>query len=160
MRLTPILALLILLAAVQVNARAGGVGVYLDFGDGRVVWGQVPWHENITAFEATFELLNETGLSWNYSVTQYGVFVNSIGGLENRWPGPWWHLYSLEGGSWSLSQVSCDYRGSTSSSLPPPLSEWKCLSVLRSFADFLGILHRGFDIWTASRCDCTRKARN
>lgn len=90
------------------GASGSGVTVIVDFGNGVVLQGQVQWHENISAFEATYAFVNETGLEFSYSVSEYGVMVNSIGGFGASWPGPWWHLFTLENGSWEASPVSCD----------------------------------------------------
>ena len=82
--------------------------VVVDFGNGVVIHGEVPWTENLTAFEATYAFANESGLEFSYSVSEYGVMVNSIGGFRSSWPGPWWHLFTLSEGGWEPSPVSCD----------------------------------------------------
>ncbi len=109
--ITVVIALLALtLSPVQVSEAADSpVSVLIDYGDGRYVWLESN-SSGENAFNITLEACESAGIGMNYSTSAYGVMVNSIGGMEGTWPGPWWHfwLWNSSSVSWELSSSGAD----------------------------------------------------
>ncbi len=55
--------------------------VLFDFGNGRVMWADVPVTEGMNAFNVTVEAANMLGLDLHYTEYDFGNFIDSIGGV-------------------------------------------------------------------------------
>ncbi len=100
--------LAVLFAPHAVMGEETSVPVLIDYGDGRSVW--LESNETGSAFNMTLAACESAGIDINYSTSSYGVMVNSIGGREGAWPGPWWHfwLWNSSSFSWELSTSGAD----------------------------------------------------
>src|SRR3972149_493955 len=105
MRWTACLALLIVLSGfagiAASGAAAGIVTVMFDFGDGNVLWADVPADvptaTQATAWSATGAAAQAWGLNVSYSLYEGQVFVLDIGRSGAQYP-DWWHLLVWDGG--------------------------------------------------------------
>ena len=108
MRWTACLALLIVLSGfagiAASGAAAGIVTVMFDFGDGNVLWADVPADvptaTQATAWSATVAAAQAWGLNVSYSLYEGQVFVLDIGRSGAQYP-DWWHLLVWEAGAWT-----------------------------------------------------------
>jgi len=85
------------------------VDVLLDYGNGTRTWStsilSTPGYD--TAFNAT-QVAADT---LNYTVSEYGVFVDAINGVWNNWTSMYWwalFLWNFTSGSWESSSVGAD----------------------------------------------------
>jgi len=106
----------LLVCVMMMAALAGGVGaeeddtcaVLFDFGNGRVVWADVPVEEGMNAFNVTVAAAEELGLDLQYSESSYGIMVGPIEGLDyNPATGAYWGLWiwNATAGAWESSMV-------------------------------------------------------
>ena len=92
--------------------------VVFDFGDGGTLHHWVPVSEAGDAMEATLEAGEALEIEVNYTVSEYGAFVNSIDGVEPTGDfSMFWNLlvWNVSGGNWEASDV-----GASSLTLPGP----------------------------------------
>jgi outer membrane protein assembly factor BamB len=63
--------------------------VLFDFGNGQVMWADVPVTDGMNAFNATLMAAEVT----NLEIVAPGGFVSSIGGFDSAWPKETWNLW-------------------------------------------------------------------
>ena len=87
--------------------------VLIDFGNGTYRWEDVllAVDGNVSAFNATVKACGEIGLELDHSASEYGIFINAIGGVANA--ADWSESWSLYGWnatseSWEIASVGCD----------------------------------------------------
>ncbi|MDH7508656.1 MAG: PQQ-binding-like beta-propeller repeat protein [Methanomassiliicoccales archaeon] len=81
--------------------------VLIDFGNGRVLWADVPVSEGMNVFNLTQEAADRLHIEVDYMESPYGVFVNGFDGILGNWPYEWWHLWIWNStlNSWQLSTM-------------------------------------------------------
>jgi outer membrane protein assembly factor BamB len=67
--------------------------VLIDFGNGRILWADVPVSEGMTVFNLTKEAADRLQIEMDYTESSYGVFVTGFDGVLMNWPYEWWHLW-------------------------------------------------------------------
>jgi len=108
-----IIALLILSGMGISVAQANGIDecpVLIDFGNGRILWTDVPVSEGMTVFNVTKEAANKLQIEMDYIESPYGVFVTGFDGVLMNWPFEWWHLWiwNSTSSSWQASMLGAD----------------------------------------------------
>ncbi len=79
------------------------VNLGIDYGNNTRVWlNNTDVLIGMTLFDVTKQLTD-----LNYTVSQYGVFVNSINGVENAYP-YYWMWWIWDGAEWILGEVGAD----------------------------------------------------
>ncbi len=78
------------------------VWVMIDFGNGIVKWSEVDLEDNITAIKATEEACDDLDLNLTVIWSQWGAFVNEIGGFTPPNDYSWWWGFFI----WNHSQNS------------------------------------------------------
>jgi outer membrane protein assembly factor BamB len=104
--------LMTLPAAMPVSGAGGGApakaGVLVFLDDSDYQWRDIELAPGMSALCATVSACRELGLSFNYSMSQYGAYVTGIGGLnapaDFSW---WWYLLLWNGtkGAWQEAPV-------------------------------------------------------
>jgi len=108
-----IIATVVLLLSGALPASSGAedgdeapVAVLFDYGDGFWQWADVPVPDPANAWCATVAAADHLGTDLEYSFSQYGVFLESVGGVDT--PGDfskYWALWTWDGSVWGSSMV-------------------------------------------------------
>lgn len=83
--------------------------VLFDFGNGRVMWADVPIEEGMNGFNVTVEAADTLGLDLHYDEYEWGPMIDSIGGISNgpTFNDPAWILsiWNSTSGSWESAST-------------------------------------------------------
>lgn len=82
------------------------VAVLFDYGDGFWQWADVDVPDPANAWCATVAAADLLGTDLEYSFSQYGVFLQSVGGVDTPDDfSKYWGLWSWDGSTWGSSMV-------------------------------------------------------
>ena len=85
------------------------VDVLIDYGNGTRTWSTSIL--STSGYDTAFNATQVAADTLNYTVSQYGIFVDAINGVWNNWTsGYYWSLFfwNFTSGSWESSSVGAD----------------------------------------------------